>query len=410
MSLFGIVSAVGWTVVVVSAHLVRGRFFAIFGAVMLGIHSLSASAMAETAAWVEPLALVLQVATIAHFLLLLRPRMRGLAHRVLVNWPASFFVAGSFLAIPWSVATSLGISAPWPWAPFVVAALGMVQSFGWREEERDLTVGDGFVDTDRPRRHRDGAPGVSRPLRVVQITDPHLGPFMSVERLARIAARAVAREPDLVLLTGDYLTMESQADAAHLTEALAPLRALPGRVFACRGNHDHEAPELVARALAANGIRLLIDEEAVVATPAGPVQLVGADFHFRDRKQRLTALATRFPRRDGHLRLWLLHHPGAFEDLPEGDADLVLSGHTHGGHLGLVSLGIDATVVRLASRIPDHGFFARGRDRLYVHRGTCHYGFPLRIGVPPEQSLLRIHRADAGASELDELPGRAVEV
>ena len=82
---------------------------------------------------------------------------------------------------------------------------------------------------------------------------------MSVERLRGIAERAVAADPDLVLLTGDYLTMESQGTPGCLAEALAPLRALEGRVYACLGNHDHEAPEMVARELAEAGVRLLVD-------------------------------------------------------------------------------------------------------------------------------------------------------
>ena len=69
----------------------------------------------------------------------------------------------------------------------------------------------------------------------------------------------------------------------------------------------------------------------------------------------------------------------------------MLSGHTHGGQLGLVSLGGTWTPVWSIAKIPDHGLFARGRDRLYIHRGTGHYGFPLRLGVPSEQSLLEVH-------------------
>jgi predicted MPP superfamily phosphohydrolase len=98
--------------------------------------------------------------------------------------------------------------------------------------------------------------------------------------------------------------------------------------------------------------------------------------------------------------LLLLHDPGVFRHVPEGDADLVLSGHTHGGQLGLVSLGLPWTLMRLFVKAPDHGLWARGSDRLYVHRGTGHYGFPLRIGVPAENSLLRVH-----APSLDLLPG-----
>ena len=92
----------------------------------------------------------------------------------------------------------------------------------------------------------------------------------------------------------------------------------------------------------------------------------------------------------GALRLWLLHDPGAFKHVPEGEADLVLSGHTHGGQIGLVSLGMPWTVVQLFFSIPDHGLWARGRDRLYVHRSQGHYGFPIRLGVPAEESVLRV--------------------
>ena len=48
-------------------------------------------------------------------------------------------------------------------------------------------------------------------------------------------------------------------------------------------------------------------------------------------------------------------------------------------------------MVRAFSRVPDHGLWAQGRGRLYVHRGTGHYGFPVRLGVPAEQSEIRIH-------------------
>ena len=85
----------------------------------------------------------------------------------------------------------------------------------------------------------------------------------------------------------------------------------------------------------------------------------------------------------------LLHDPSAFKHVPENDVDLTLSGHTHGGQVGLLSLGIDWTVLK-RSRWPDHGLFARGRSLLYVHRGTGFYGFPLRVGVPGEASLLEI--------------------
>jgi predicted MPP superfamily phosphohydrolase len=219
---------------------------------------------------------------------------------------------------------------------------------------------------------------------------------MSVARLRRIAASAVARNPDLIVLTGDFLTMESQKDPELLRRALEPLRGLPGRVVACFGNHDHEAPVTVKQALADNGVTLLIDDEVDVDTDAGRVQIVGMDFVRRDRAAHLERVCREHPRRPGMTRIILLHDPGAFRHLPEGEGDLVLSGHTHGGQIGLVSFGLSWTFLRLFGvKIPDHGFWGRGRDRLYVHRGTGHYGFPIRLGVPSEESIVRVHRIGA---------------
>ena len=139
----------------------------------------------------------------------------------------------------------------------------------------------------------------------------------------------------------------------------------------------------------ATGVTLLVDDEAVVGTRIGPVQIVGADWVGKGRREHIQELLDRFPRRAGHLRLLLLHDPLGFRHVPKGDVDLTLSGHTHGGQLGLVSLGLDWTVLA-RSRWPDHGLFGHGANRLYVHRGTGFYGFPLRIGVPGEMSVLEL--------------------
>jgi len=133
----------------------------------------------------------------------------------------------------------------------------------------------------------------------VQISDPHIGPFMSVARLRRIAERAVSARPDLVFLTGDFLTMESQSDPDLLLEAFAPLKALEGKVFACHGNHDLEAPAIVSRALAKNGVELLIDDARDVMTEAGPVQILGMEFSYRDRQARLERVCREHPRTPG---------------------------------------------------------------------------------------------------------------
>ena len=383
----------GWVIVVAVAFFGRTRPFAVFVGVLLGIYSLSALAIAPRFAAIVPIVTWLHVAVYVNFLALARPRMRSLLFRVLVSWPASFAVAGTLLALPWAVLFAAGLS-PWaPWLPYALAAVGLVQSLTTKREEIDLVVGE-WHDAAMPIPHPRGAAREERPLRIVQISDPHLGPFMSVARLRRIAQRGVDAKADLVLLTGDFLTMESQSDPDLLLRALEPLRAMPGRVFACHGNHDHEAPEVVARAMAANGINLLVDDSHEIETEAGRVQIVGMDFVWRGRDVHLARVCAEHPRKPGMTRIVMLHDPGAFKHLPAGEGDLVLSGHTHGGQVGLVSLGMAWTFLRLFGiKIPDHGFWARGTDRMWVHRGTGHYGFPLRLGVPAEESILRVHRA-----------------
>ncbi len=389
---------VAYAVVVVAAFL-RSRAYGVFAAIVLAFPTFVGNALADSFGVGAPVVTALQLVTDLHFAaLLVRPALRPWWFRALVSVPGLWFAAACLLAWPWAIWAGVVGPPVGAWIPFALCLLGLWQSLFTRRERVDIVL-DGLDAGAVPQRYRtavtrrgvdDDAPArPGRPLRVVQITDPHLGPFMSIERLQGICRRAVEAAPDLVLITGDLMTMESH-DTAVVTAALAPLAALRGRVYACHGNHDHEARAVVARAYETHGITLLVDAATVIETAAGAVQLIGADFVWRQRGEHLLRLAQRFPRRPGALRLWLLHDPGAFKHIPEGDADLVLAGHTHGGQVGLVSLGGQSTFLSWVSSIPDHGLWARGRDRLYVHRANGHYGYPIRLGVPAEESVLVI--------------------
>ncbi len=395
----------------------RGRTYAIFATVLVlfsfpgavGLAARTAAQAPEELRWAVGWAFVYGMLTTGvHFASLVRARLRPRAFRWGVSLPGMAFLALGALAGPWLLVTELlrlgshavGLGTAsnllgWlQLLPLALVAGAIVTSLTLRREVVRVVL-DGRGHADRSRvpveRHRRQPPPATgeRPLRIVQIADPHLGPWQPIHRLQRRLGELLEHDPDLVLITGDLLTMEGNATPGALAEALSPLKAAAGRCFAIFGNHDHEAPEEVRGALAACGAHLLLDDEAVVDTPAGRVQLVGADWVREGRAERLGALAARFPRRADHLRLWLVHDPLGFADLPDGEADLVLSGHTHGGQVGLVSFGLDWTVLS-RSRWPDHGLWALGTNRLYVHRGTGFYGFPLRIGVPGEASLLEV--------------------
>jgi uncharacterized protein len=399
------------------AWAVRGRGYATFGFVILAIALAGAVALQQRLAtwappdarpWIDVAFVYGAVAGGAHLAHLVRARLRSSLFRGLVSIPGMVFIAVGALSGLWLLALLpvrgvlwlggwTGGLAALRWLDLLPVAVGIVSvgtSLRTAEEIVRIPLGDtGPEDVTRMPveryRRRAPAPLDAPPLRIVQITDPHLGPWQPVHRLQRVVADLVSHAPDLVLLTGDFLTMEGAGSPGALARALEPLRGLPGRCFAIFGNHDHDAEAEVRHAMEATGVTLLVDDEAVVGTRIGPVQIVGADWVGKGRRQHIQELLDRFPRRAGHLRLLLLHDPLGFRHVPKGDVDLTLSGHTHGGQLGLVSLGLDWTVLA-RSRWPDHGLFGHGSNRLYVHRGTGFYGFPLRIGVPGEMSVLEL--------------------
>jgi hypothetical protein len=261
--------------------------------------------------------------------------------------------------------------------PFFVSLSSVPLSYDLRVDERDLEV-PGWP------RELDG-------LRVAHLSDIHVGGGMTAERLRRMAELVNGAHPDVVLHTGDFLTHRSGDFDTPLYEALATIEAPYGQ-WACPGNHDYDDPARLERRLAGAGVVLLRDQLRAIDVAGQPLEIVGTNFVFA-RTQHAEIYARLFaalPARDGAPRILLNHDPRNFFALPPGVADLVLSGHTHGGHVG-VQLGPDhaITVVGLVG-IPDQGVFARGDMRLFVTRCVGFYGYPMRVGIPPEVALLRL--------------------
>ncbi len=415
--IFPVIALVTWVSVPAYAAIARGRFYALFSGVLLSVSIPAALVLHARLRVIVPADLLgsldllfaySMAAAGIQFAHLVRARMRGSLFRWLVSIPGQTFIAAGMLAAPWLLVLlpfrllfdALGwttLLSAWTILeslPLVVSFASILTSVTTRPETVRFRLSRQGPDEVKRvpverYRGREPAPLAERPLRIVQLTDTHLGPWQSVDQLRRRIASLVERNPDLVALTGDFLTMESMGSPGCLDRALEPLIPIADRCVAIFGNHDHEAPESVRTAMRNIGIRLLVDDETYFETPVGPVQVIGADFVNKGHREHLGKLLENHPRREGTLRLLLLHDPVGFHALPKDDVDLVLSGHTHGGQVGLVSLGIDWTVLS-PSRWPDQGLFARGASRLYVHRGTGFYGFPLRIGVPAELSVLEI--------------------
>jgi predicted MPP superfamily phosphohydrolase len=93
----------------------------------------------------------------------------------------------------------------------------------------------------------------------------------------------------------------------------------------------------------------------------------------------------------GDFRLHLAHHPHAFDAAAQRGADLVLSGHTHGGQLGVGSRSLFAPFYRYC-----RGLYGTDRSKLFVHSGTGHW-WPVRVGCPPEIAVITLTAGDAAA-------------
>ncbi|KAJ6253012.1 hypothetical protein M0813_13507 [Anaeramoeba flamelloides] len=237
-------------------------------------------------------------------------------------------------------------------------------------------------------------------LKIVQLTDIHVGSIMTEKRLKRICKWAVSQNPDLVLLTGDYLTIETntQAGCQILERGLSPLKEISkDRIFAVLGNHDLEFREGVERVFENLEITLLKDEHSIVKIDEMVIEIVGSDFHLAGYEY-LLHLVKKFPKRnDVDLRILLLHDPNNFQYLPNDTQFLVLSGHTHGGLVGLNWLGLKISVV--AFLMPDQGWFTKGNNLLYVHKGTGFYA-PIRYGVTGEESIIKLKFVSTANDEM----------
>jgi predicted MPP superfamily phosphohydrolase len=262
--------------------------------------------------------------------------------------------------------------------PFFVSLSNVKLTYDFRVEERDIIL-------PHWPRALDG-------LRIAHLSDIHVGGAMNRERLLRMAALTNATRPDVVLHTGDFLTHRSGNFDAPLYEALARITAPYGQ-WACLGNHDFDAPERLVRQLRRAGVVTLRNTLTMLMVQGQPVEIAGLDYLFGSlaaAEERYGKIINSWGSRESVPRLLLNHDPRAFAALPRDCADLVLSGHTHGGHVG-VQLGRDhaVTVVGLCG-IPDQGLFRRGDLCMFITRCVGFYGYPMRLGIPPEIALLTL--------------------
>jgi len=262
-----------------------------------------------------------------------------------------------------------------------------------------LTFGRADVETSHQRLGLARLPKAFEGFRIAQLSDFHIGPFMTAAEIRKIVSMTNDLKPDLILLTGDYVTWDPSTQGA-VVEALATLKA-PFGVLGCLGNHElwTRTEDSITRLFAARGIRILRGERATIRAQGESLNIIGVDFQtLRRLGAHGEGLVSAYLRGAELLvmpattNILLSHNPNTFDRAAELGIDLSLAGHTHGGQVTLEFVSPEISPARLVTPYV-RGRFEKQGAQLYVNRGIGTIGVPIRLGSPPEITVFELTRA-----------------
>jgi predicted MPP superfamily phosphohydrolase len=222
-------------------------------------------------------------------------------------------------------------------------------------------------------------------LRIAHLSDLHIGSLTPRSWGLRWSHAANGRHPDFTVVTGDLVT-SGTAFHDDVADVVGALRAKHG-VFVSMGNHDYfgDGEPLVAK-MRAKGVTVLRNEGTRIDHDGAAVWLAAIDDTWTRRDDMEAALRGRPAEA---LAVLLAHDPNEFDEAAAAGANLVLAGHTHGGQIGVPFLYRYANLATIPYRYTI-GIYRRGTSVLYVHPGLGTTGPPMRLGVAPEVTVLRL--------------------
>ena len=225
-------------------------------------------------------------------------------------------------------------------------------------------------------------------LRLVQLSDIHLSPFLSRDELRRAVDMANETRAHLALVTGDLITT-GRDPLDECLDILAGLRAEAG-VFGCMGNHEiyARAQSHVEREGARRGMRFLRLSSEPLRFGNAVLNLAGVDYQRVRRPYLVGAEKLVMP---GAFNVLLSHNPDVFPVAAKQGYPLTIAGHTHGGQIRVEILNMDLNPGLYYTHFVD-GLYRRGPASIFVSRGIGTIAVPARIGAPPEVALLRLCR------------------
>lgn len=261
----------------------------------------------------------------------------------------------------------------------VVAAPAMALGYGTFIERRRLTPLEVNLRIRGLPKDLDG-------IRIAQLSDIHMGSFLSAEELSAAVDMANSFRPHLAVVTGDLITRDGDPLDACIRE-LGRLRAEAG-LYGCLGNHEIYAncEAYTVEQAARRGLRFLRGEARTLRFGEARLRLAGVDYQ-KMHSEYLPG-AEGLQERDA-FQVLLSHNPDVFDAAAAQGWDLILAGHTHGGQVTVEYLNQHLNLARFFTPYV-YGHYEKEKSHLYVTRGIGTVGVPVRIGAAPEVALVRL--------------------
>lgn len=260
----------------------------------------------------------------------------------------------------------------------------------------DMFMERGSFSVETVRLQLERLPKVFSGLRVAQISDIHMGGWMNPTRLQQVAELVKAENPDLLVITGDFLLGHEFSEAAKqaIVDLIPILSSLAQSTpsFAVLGNHDYwTSPQAIREMLSVCGITDLTNTVFALRREQEKLHLCGVDDVWRGNV-RLDEVIAKLD--EGSAAILLAHEPD-FADISAatGKFDLQISGHTHGGQVTLPLVG--PPVRPYLGRKYPIGLYKIGEMFQYTNRGVGMARLPIRFNCPPEITIFVLESRDS---------------
>ena len=261
----------------------------------------------------------------------------------------------------------------------IVSATGLLGTVGFMQARQKAEIINKKIFLDK-------LPQSLKGLKIVQISDLHVGPTIKADYVQRIVNQINASEPDLIVFTGDMV----DGSVEHLVNDVEPLRQLDAKYgkYFVTGNHEYySGVDFWLHKVAELGFTHLKNEHKILSINGESLAIAGVTdlmahqvrkSHASNPKQAVYGIPHEYP------TILLAHQPGTVSQIEGLEIDLMICGHTHGGQYIPFNLAVSKAHPYVA------GLYQHNNTQVYVNRGAGYWGPPMRLGIPPEITVFEL--------------------